>query len=230
MKIKLPELFGSKRQKVTITAINLKLHNHMHSMQGMEVRERVFSIDIPFKNKSHTDMLTEATSFKAEKAKPVNIKGIEVGEPFKLLSATPNTPISVEADQRVDFKLMVEAPEHNYTGPISISFLSDSVETLHIEISKTILILNGKRTEIETSSRILNLPKGQIFGEKVQLYKAMSYGDHLKGIELEPPFKFVSSEPKLPLKIDDTNSYILEIYIQAPDQPYAGPLEIKLSQ
>jgi hypothetical protein len=230
MKIKLPALFGGNRQRVTITAINLKLHNHMHSMQGMEVKEKVFSIEIPFKNKSHTDMLTEAASFKAEKAKPLNIKGIEVGEPFRLVSVSPTTPVSVDADQKIDFKLMVEAPEHNYTGPINVSFLSDSIETIHIEISKTILVLNGKRTEIETSSRILNLPRGQIFGEKVQLYKAMSYGDTLSSIEVETPFRFVSSEPKLPLKIDDTNSYILEIYIQGPDQPYAGPLEIRLSR
>ena len=65
MKLNLSGLFGGNRQKVTITAINLKLHNYVHSIAGMEVRGRRFSIDVPFTNKSHSDMLTEAASFKA---------------------------------------------------------------------------------------------------------------------------------------------------------------------
>jgi hypothetical protein len=57
----------------------------------------------------------------------------------------------------------------------------------------------------------------------------MSYGDTAKRIEVAPPFRFVSSDPKLPLRVDDTNSYIVELYIQAPEAPYAGPLEITIS-
>lgn len=224
-----PNIFGGKRQKVTITTVNIKLHNYMHSMVGMEVKDKTFAIDIPFRNKTHTNLLTAATDFKAEKAKPIVIRSIDVGEPFRLVSVSPVMPVEISADEKVDFKLTLEPPSHNYTGPLGISFISDNVETVHIEISKTILNFGGKKTTIETSSRIMTLPKGQIFAEKVQLYKAMSFGDTASRIELEPPFKFVSSEPKLPLKIDDTNSYILEIYIQAPDSPYAGPLEIKLS-
>lgn len=229
MGLDISRLFGSKKQKVTITTINLKLQNYMHSIKGMEVKESPFELDIPFRNKTHTDMLTEAASFKAQKAKPLIIKAIEVAEPFRLLSATPQMPIEIKADEKIDFKLKLETPKYNYTGAMNVSFVSDSIETIHIEISKTLLNFKGKRIEIETASRILSIPRGQIFGEKVQLYKAMSYGDTASKIEIEHPFKFVSSEPKLPLKIDDTNSYIIEIYIQAPDAPYAGPLEIKIS-
>ncbi len=229
MSLSLSGLLGGNRKKVTITAINLKLHNYVHSMGGLVVKEKRFSIDVPFTNKSHSDMLTEAAAFKAEKAKPVRINSIEVAEPFKLVSVVPAAPLEIKADEKVDFKLEIEAPEHSYTGPMSVSFASDATPTIHIEISKTMLIRDGKRTEIETSSRILNLTKGQIFGEKVQLYKAMSYGDTAKRIEVAPPFRFVSSDPKLPLRIDDTNSYIVELYIQAPEAPYAGPLEITIS-
>lgn len=223
------KIFKSGNSTLLITGINLKLQGQMHSLKGMEVSGKSFEVDIPFKNKTHTDMLTEAASFKSEKAKPFAIKGIEVAEPFKLISITPKLPLEVNADERIDFKLALEGPEHNYTGPLTISFLSDTVELVHVEISKTVLNLNGVRTNIETSSRILNLQKGQIFSEKIQLYKVLSFGDTLKKIEIEKPFSFVSSDPKLPLRIDDTNSYILNLYIQAPDSAYAGILEIKLS-
>ncbi len=226
MNISLSGIFGGKKQKVTITTINLKLHNYVHSMGGRVVTEKTFTLDIPFTNKSHTDMLTQAAAFRTEKAKPIIINSMSVAEPFKLVSVTPKAPVEIKADEKVDFKLEIAVPEHNYTGPMSVNFVSDATPTIHIEISKTILVRNGKKTEIETSSRILNLPKGQIFGEKVQLYKAMSYGDSAKSISIAAPFKFVSSDPKLPLKIDDTNSYIVELYIQAPDAPYAGTLEI----
>ena len=200
MEINLSNLLGGKAQKVTITVINLKLHSYMHSMSGLVVKEKSFSIDIPFTNKSHTDMLTQAAAFKTEKAKPIRINSIEVADPFKLISVTPSAPLEIKADEKVDFKLEIAVPGHNYTGPMSVSFISDATPTIHVEISKTILIRNGRRTEIETSSRILNLPKGQIFGEKIQLYKAMSYGDSAKKIDVAPPFKFVSSDPKLPLR------------------------------
>ena len=98
-----------------------------------------------------------------------------------------------------------------------------------MELTKTVLNVKGRKIPIETSSRILNLQKGQIFSEKIQLYKAFSYGDSVSNIEIEKPFAFVSSDPKLPLKIDDTNSYILNLYIQGPDAPYAGALEIRMS-
>lgn len=214
---------------VTITTINIKLHGLMHSMQGMQVKSNIFTLDIPFRNKTHTDMLTEATSFKAEKAEPIKINGIEVAEPFKLVSVEPKPPLEIKADEKVTFKLNIEAPQHSYTGPMAVNFQSESKEMVHLEITKTVLEAKGSKIPIETSSRILNVPKGQIFTEKIQLYKAFSYGDRISNVEIAFPFKFVSSEPKLPLKIDDTNTYILNLYIQAPSTSYAGVLDVKIS-
>ncbi len=221
--------FLNKKSATTITVINIKLQGFMHSMKGMQTSEDPFTIEIPFTNKTHTDMLTDSAQFKAQKTGPIRIKGIEVAEPFKLVAIEPKPPMDINADQKIMFRMSVRAPGHNYTGPMSISFLSDEIEMVHIEISKTMLEAKGKKTEIETSSRILNIPKGQIFAEKIQLYKAFSYGDSINKIEIEKPFSFVSSDPKLPLKIDDPNSYILNIYIQAPTSAYAGTLDIKLS-
>ena len=220
-------LKGNK-STVTITTINIKLHGFMHSINGMTVKEKTFPLEIPFRNKTHTDMLTEATSFKAEKAEPIKIKGLDIADPFKLVSIEPQLPIEVKADEKVVFKLVIAVPEHNYTGPMNIVFNSDSKEMVHIEITKSILEAKGQKIPIETSSRILNLPKGQIFTEKIQLYKGFSFGDTVSKIEIETPFTFVSSEPKLPLKIDDTNTYILNLYIQAPQTSYAGALQIKI--
>lgn len=222
-------LFKGSKSSLTITGINLKLQGQMHSLKGMVVNGNTFDVDIPFHNKSHTDMLTGAASFKTEKAKPFGIKGIEVADPFKLVTVTPKPPLEVLGDQKVDFKLTIEGPAHNYTGPLTINFVSDVIETIHVEITKTILSVNGKKTTIETSSRILNLQKGHIFSEKVQLYKALSYGNTVSKIEIEKPFTFVSSDPKLPIQLDNTNGYILNLYIQAPESPYAGVLEIKIS-
>lgn len=222
-------LFNAKKSTLTITSVNLKLQGQMHNLKGMEVKGTTFEVEVPFKNKTHTDMLTEATQFKAEAAKPFPIKGIEVADPFKLVSVIPALPIEVKADEKIDFKLTIEGPDHNYTGPVTISFLSEIIETIHVEITKTILNLNGKKTAIETSSRILNLQKGHIFSEKIQLYKAMSYGDTVNKIEIASPFTFVSSDPKLPIKLDNTNGYILQLYIQAPTTPYAGVLEVKIN-
>jgi hypothetical protein len=201
----------------------------MHSLAGMQVKERTFPLEIPFRNKTHSDMLTEAASFKVEKAEPIKIKALEIADPFKLVSIEPALPLEVKADEKIVFKLVIEAPDHNYTGPMNLNFVSESKEMVHIEITKTILEAKGIKTTIETSSRILNLPKGQIFTEKVQLYKAFSFGDKVSSIELGFPFTFVSSEPKLPVTIDDTNTYILSLYIQAPTTAYAGVLDIKIS-
>ncbi len=221
--------FLKDKPVATITGINLKLQGYTHTMKGMDVKARTFSIEVPFTNKSHADMLTQANVMKAQKAEPIKIKSIEVGEPFKLVSIEPAAPLEIAPDMSVTFKMSIESPEHSYTGPMSISFLSDTVELVHVEISRTVLSAKGKKIPIPVSSRILNIPKGQIFTEKIQLYKAFSYGDTVSSITIEPPFSFVGSDPKLPLKIDDINSYIIELQIQAPQNPYAGELEIGLS-
>ena len=92
IKFDLGFLKGNK-STVTISTINIKLHGFQHNIGGMVVKDKTFTLEIPFKNKTHTDMLTEATSFKAEKAEPIKIKGVEIAAPFKLVSMEPICPL-----------------------------------------------------------------------------------------------------------------------------------------
>lgn len=219
----------TKKPKVTISNINVKWQGSMHQLDGMDIKERVFEFTMPFKNKTHADLLTEAAGFKAEKAKPMVIKGIDIAAPFKLLSVEPAMPATVNPDEKIDIKMKIEAPDYAFTGAMNVSLLSDTVEVIHVEIQAVILNYKGKNIEVETSSRILPVQKGQIFPEKVQMYKAMSFGDRLTSVAVEPPFKLVSTDPKLPFAIDDPNSYIATFYIQAPETSFAGKLIMNLS-
>jgi len=221
--------FLRKKNKTTVTSVNVKLQGYTHKLPGMESSKGKIELEIPFRNKTHSDMLTEAGVFKAAKGKPLSIQSIEVLDPFKLASVEPKPPLVVKADETIKFKIIVDAPAHNYTGPLSINFNSVGEEVIHIELTKTSLVWNGAKKEIESSSRMLNLQKGGILVEKVQLFKAMRYGDMAKSIEVSFPFKLVSTDPKLPAKIDDPNSYIMALYLQAPQHNYSGELEIKIS-
>lgn len=221
--------FFRKKPKVTISNINVKWQGSMHQLDGMDVKERIFECTIPFRNKTHTDMLTDAAGFRAEKAKPMVINGVEVASPFKIIGVEPAMPATISADEKIDIKLKLEAPDYAYAGAMNLSFLSDMVETIHVEIQSVILNYKGRSIEVETSSRVMSLQKGQIFQEKVQMYKAMSFGDKLSGVTLEAPFKLISTEPKLPFTIDDPNSCIATFYIQAPEKGFAGKLIMGLS-
>lgn len=211
-----------------ITAINIKLQGHTHKLEGMEASGKQVEVKIPFRNKIHSDMLTEANVFKSVKSKPIRIDAAKVAEPFSLIAVEPKTPIEIKSDELVNFKLTVGVPSHNYTGPMNISFESLGEEVAHIELTKTFLVYKGKKTEIESSSRMLNLQKNGIFVEKVQMYKAMSSGDTLNSVEVAFPFKLVNTDPKLPAKMETPNGYIMAFFIQAPDHNYSGTLEISI--
>ena len=219
---------GGGKPRITITAINVKLHGNMHGLEGFTASENPFNVEIPFRNKTHSDMLTEAADFKAQKAEPIRVNSIKVSEPFSLVSAEPNAPITIKPEEKVVFKLRINGPTHNYSGPISISLESDDPEMIHVEIKETVLKWKGRDVPIETSSRILSIPRGQIFTEKVQLYKALTFGDTVSTISIASPFMFAGSDPKLPIKVNDPNSCIVNLYIQAPQTPYAGQLEVSL--
>ena len=68
---------------------------------------------------------------------------------------------------------MLERATHNYSGPLTVSLESASEEVIHIEIARTILDYKGKKTEIESSARMLNVQKNGILVENVQLFKAV---------------------------------------------------------
>jgi hypothetical protein len=221
-------LFG-KKARTTITNINIRLQGHVHQIEGISTSEKVIELKIPFKNKVHSDMLTDAGIFKSVKGKPIDIKEIKVSDPFKIVSVEPMAPLQIQSDQSIEFKISLTAPDHNYSGPLTISFEAATDEVVHIEIARTILKYKGKKTEIESSARMLNVQKNGIIVENVQLYKAMSSGDTVSKATAEFPFKIVSTEPKLPVKLDAANGYIMSFYIQAPDHSYSGELEIGIS-
>ncbi len=221
-------LFGGKR-KTTITGINIRLQGAVHQLKGLESAESIIEIKIPFKNKVHSDMLTDAGVFKAQEGKPISIKEVKVSDPFSIVQVEPKAPIEIKSGQSVEFTIRLNAPKHNYTGPLTVSLEAATEEVVHIEIAKTILEWKGKRTEIESSARMLNVQKNGIIVENVQLYKAMSSGDTVTSVDVEFPFKIASTEPKLPVKLDAPNGYIMGFYIQAPDHSYSGDLVIKVA-
>lgn len=223
-------LFGKpKRAKTTISAINIRLQGATHQLKGIESSESVIPLTIPFKNKVHSDMLTDAGVFKAQEGKPITIREVKVSDPFSLVGAVePATPIEIKSGQTVEFKLMLNAPKHNYTGPLTVSLESEAEEVVHIEIAKTVLEWKGKRVEIQSSARMLNVQKNGIIVENVQMYKALSFGDTVTGVEMEFPFKLASTDPKLPVKMDGQNGFIMGFFIQAPDHSYSGDLVIKV--
>ncbi|MDE1865034.1 MAG: hypothetical protein KGH94_00120 [Candidatus Micrarchaeota archaeon] len=221
-------LFGGKR-KTTITGINIRLQGAVHQLKGLESGDSVIELRIPFRNKVHSDMLTDAGVFKAQEGKPISIKEIKVSDPFSIVGIEPKAPVEIKSGDAVEFRIRVNAPEHNYTGPLTISFETAAEEVVHIEIARTILEWKGKRTEIESSARMLNVQKNGIIVENVQLYKAMSFGDIVTSADVEFPFRMASTEPKLPVKLDTPNGYIMGFFIQAPDHSYSGDLVIKIS-
>jgi hypothetical protein len=221
-------LFGGKK-KTTITGINIRLQGHTHQLKGLESPDEVIEIKIPFKNKVHSDMLTDAGVFKAQEGKPMSIKEIKVSDPFTIVDVDPKPPLEIKSGASVEFKLKLNAPKHNYNGPLTVSLEAASEEVVHIEIARTILEWKGKRTEIESSARMLNVQKNGILVENVQMYKALSSGDTVTNVDVEFPFKLASTEPKLPVKLDTPNGYIMGFYIQAPDHSYSGDLVIKVS-
>jgi hypothetical protein len=223
-------MFGlPKRRKTTITGINIRLQGATHQLKGLESSESIIEIRIPFRNKVHSDMLTDAGVFKAQEGKPISIKEIKVSDPFVVVGIEPEAPLEVKSGELVEFKIRLNAPAHNYTGPLTVSFETASEEVVHIEIARTILEYKGKRTEIESSARMLNVQRNGIIVENVQLYKAMSYGDTVSRVEVESPFRLASTEPKLPVKLDTPNGYIMGFYIQAPSHSFSGDLVIKVS-
>jgi hypothetical protein len=221
--------FLKRGKKTTVTAVNIRLHGQVHRLEGFESSKPVIEIRIPFKNKLRENMLTKAGVLKLGEQAPIKVEKMEVAEPFKLVSVEPKPPLEVGAGKEVEFLISVAVPEHNYTGPISVSIDSPSAEAVHIEISREFMSFKGKRVEVESSARMLNAQKGGIFTEKVQLYKAMSMGDTASSIELSPPFRLIKTEPALPATIDDPNSFIIQLFVQAPTQNYSGEMEINIA-
>ncbi len=206
---------------MTITSINLKFMGEMHSIGGKDVNERVFELSIPFQNKIGSDLLPDML-----KGPKMSLAKIEVSQPFQLVEFSPRLPLDIGFMDRVTFKLRIRAPDVTYEGPLTINFGNESKEVVAISIEKILLTGKGHTVELEDSAMAMGMQKGQIFKKSVQMYKVFSYGDTVRSIEVSKPFEVVNTEPKTPFRLDSKDSYIVGIYIKAPDFSYAGTLDI----
>lgn len=214
-------LFNGKSVKVTLTAINLKFMGSVHSIDGMRIGKRDFEITIPFQNRVGSEMLPDSIT-----GPKMTINRIKVSEPFQLLSVSPQPPVEVGYQERKSFSMRIRAPDMNYEGPMTIDFGNEPKDNVTISVEKVVMAYKDRRTELEESATSMVLQKSQIFKREVQLYKVLSFNDTVNSIELNRPFELVSADPKLPIKADRKDSYIMDLYIKAPDTNYAGPLEI----
>ncbi|MDE1824120.1 MAG: hypothetical protein KGI00_04155 [Candidatus Micrarchaeota archaeon] len=214
-------IFKGKGARATVTAINLKFMGSVHSIDGISIGKRDFDITIPFQNKIGSEMLPDSIT-----GPKMTINSIKVSEPFQLLSVSPAPPVSIGYMERKSFSMRIRAPDLNYEGPMTIDFGNEPKDNVTISIAKIIMGYKDKRTELEESATSMVLQKSQIFKKEVQLYKVLSFNDAVNSIELNSPFELVSVDPRLPIKADRKDSYIIDIYIKAPSHNYAGPLEI----
>ena len=225
-------ILGRKTPKISITNINLKYRGQIHSIEGLDSTESVFSVTIPFTNRPYsnylTDYLSEEHVIKASEFDPINLKSIEAAPPFKIISIEPKLPTKIGPEERVEFKINIQGPEINYMGPMTLEFTEENKEFIHIEITNTTLNFKGKEAVVDSSLNMLNLPKNSIFGEGIQLLRALDYGTKVESISVNDPFKFEGAFPKPPFTINDKSSFILTIYLKAPESNYSGPLVVNM--
>ena len=212
---------GKAGGSTRLTTINIRYMGSVHGMDGFQVSGRVFEVNIPFNNKVN-DILPDNL-----RGPKLNVNSIKVGEPFKLISITPALPVEIDYMSKAVFKLKIQAPDTPYEGPMSVDFGNDPKDIIHISIQKIMLEYNGSRTELPDSSMIMNLQKNIVFKKEVQLYRIVSYGSRVDSMEISKPFEIVSTDPKLPIVADRKDSYVMGVYIKAPDISYAGELTIK---
>lgn len=213
-----------QRSKVSITSVNLKFMGNSHALNGLEVPSRVFEYTIPFQNRMGSDLLPENL-----KGPKVTISNITVSDPFKLIEINPKLPVDIQYQSKVSFVLKIEAPDLSYDGPIAINFGNESADNIAININKMILTRNGQSVELENSEMMATMQKHQLFKKEIQIYKIMSLNEKLSKIEVSKPFELVSVQPALPIIADKKDSYIISIFLKAPDSSYAGSVEIKMS-
>ncbi|MEM3227787.1 MAG: hypothetical protein QXR58_01955 [Candidatus Micrarchaeaceae archaeon] len=221
-------LFRKKEKTNRITAINLKFNGEIHSVEGMEAKGRIFTVTIPFTNRPYSNYLTEAEVVRASDFDPISLKSITAVEPFRVLAVEPALPRKVGPEERVEFKISVEAPDYAYSGPLTLEFVEENKEIIHIELSKVVVNAFGKSIEADSEINMMNLPKNHIFQQNLQLLKILDYGTKVESIAVDKPFEFEGSLPKLPFIVNDASSFVAAIYIKAPDTNYAGPLVLNI--
>lgn len=218
----LDRLFKTKKPKGRITGINIRFMGETHTLPGKEITGSTMEIEIPFQNKIGGNLLPDML-----KVPPITVEKVDVAQPFKLLDTEPKLPAKVEFMSRVTFKLRVAPPQTGYSGPMSVSFSNSSSDLISINVNEVTISSKSDSIALDDSAFIMNLQKGQIFKKSVQMFKLFGYNDMVDSVGVSKPFEVVSTSPRMPISLDHKDSYIVDIYIKAPDFNYAGGLDIK---
>jgi hypothetical protein len=210
---------STQQNTVTLTSINLRFGADVHAISGREFRGDTFNIDVPFHNRMGSGLLPDNI-----KGPGISIKEITVDRPFELLEVSPKPPIEVAYMSSTNFSLRIKALTLNYSGPMTITFNTDSKENVNIDIQKILLSDGTRKVELEDTTSNMILKKSQIIRRDIQIYKILKYGKKVEKIEVNEPFQIV--EPTTSFTVDKKDSYIIKLFIKCPDFNYAGPLEI----
>lgn len=217
-----------KANRVVATKVNLKWKGSMHSIDGVPVRKGVLEITVPFQNRNEESFEFLKEYFMSQKKPAAKIKGVTVSEPFKLISAEPSPPLEVQDGEKAEFRLKIAAPDYAYEGPLNIELVSDTEDIVHVEISRIVMTAGAKRVELKDRPQIMDMVKGQVFKQNVHLFGVVEFGGTVNKIEVAKPFALVATDPKVPFTIDNRTGYLIDMYIQAPQTGYGGPLEITI--
>jgi len=221
MQIRLPFLPKKKGFKITVTNISLRFMGAVHGIPGITSEKQVFYVNIPFQNKMGSNLLPDDL-----KGPSMKIKEIKVGMPFKLLDVSPALPAEIPFMEKAVFRLKIEGPSINYEGPMSITMNDEPAENIGLNIKAIVLSKGNQRVELQNSSMRLSLQKGQIFKTELQMYNVLKYNDKISRVRTAPPFTVESTDPAAPASVDKKDSYVMKIYVRAPDSNYTGDLEI----
>ncbi len=207
--------------KISITSINLRFMGNSHGLDGVKAYDSVFKLNIPFQNKMGSELLPDNIN-----GPNMRIDKISVSAPFTLLDVDPKLPVDVGFMSKVMFRLRIKGPDVKYEGPLSVNFGNDPTGTVNVAVKKIVLHYKGKTGDLENSQIVSNMQKSQVFRQEVQLYKIMSFGDTLNAIIISRPFEIVGTDPKLPIALDRRDSYVISMFIKAPEASYSGDIEV----
>ncbi len=227
--MKFPSLFKKKKKveaSVNVTSVNIKWMSEQHTSTGFPVEENPFLYELPFQNKSQLNIVS---FLPAQEQIPVKIKEITVKAPFAIESLSPRLPVVLKNDERAAFKLRIKAPDYNYEGPLGIEVIPDKTDNIHMEITSTIINVPGSPQAKAPAKLILDVPKMQVFVQKINVPQLLVSEATISKIEVSKPFVIIGSEPKAPFKFTEGSGHTITLYLQAPQFNYAGPIEITLS-
>jgi len=212
--------FG-KRVKTKITSIDITYMGDEHRLNGLETNEPIFEVRIPFENKE-----IESGALEEIKKPDLHIDAVKIGKPFDLVSISPEPPIVVQYKKQTELVLKIKAPEIAYTGPLSIGFIANAKDIVHISINK-IILRKGERSATIESVIDTQVQKGQVIKQDIQASALLSQGEQVTNVSASAPFAIVKTSPDVPFKINRQGSYIISLFIKVPNFSYAGPLEVE---